>query len=205
MTVLDVVSSLDRMHVQQKFAPLVNRYQVSTVGPDGRSPYQPLAFVQERRFKIREQIDFYTDESRSDVLLRLRSRKVLEVRGRADVLLPDGTLIGSLQKVFKRSLWRSTWQVLDPSGTVVATAHESSVPLAILRRAWGAIPYLNNVPFFLPFHFDILIDDRQVGRYTRIAAIRDRYLLDLTADPERRIDRRVALALTIALDALQDR
>jgi len=38
MDVLATVAALDRLYVQQKFAPLVNRYRVSTVGPDGAGP-----------------------------------------------------------------------------------------------------------------------------------------------------------------------
>ncbi len=205
MTVLDQVATLDRLFVQQKFAPVANLYRISTVGPDGRSEGVPLVFVRQRRLKIREQIDFYGDEEEREVVLRLKARKVFEFRGRTDVVLPDGTVIGQLQKVFGRSLLRSTWQVLDPQSREVATAQESSLPLALIRRAWDAIPYAGDIPFFLPFHFDIYVGGRQVGVYRRLPALRDRYLLDLSGDTDRVIDRRVAMAFTVALDALQDR
>jgi hypothetical protein len=35
--------------------------------------------------------------------------------------------------------------------------------------------------------------------------LRDRYVLDLTGDAERRIDRRLGIALAIGLDTLQNR
>jgi hypothetical protein len=162
--------------------------------------------VRQKRLKIREQIDFWTDESQSVPLLRLRARKVFEFRGMTDVLVPGGGVIGTLKKNFGRSLLRSSWTVLDPAGNPVATARESSVLLAVLRRIWGALPYAGDIPFFLPFHFTIHAPDgRQIGRYTRVAAIRDRYVLDLSGDPQRVVDRRVAMAFTVALDALQDR
>jgi hypothetical protein len=77
--------------------------------------------------------------------------------------------------------------------------------MARLRRLWGWIPYVGDIPFFIPFHFEINIGDRKVGDYSRPPGITDRYVLDLTGDTERKIDRRVAMAFTIALDALQDR
>jgi len=204
VSVLDEVAGLDAMFVQQEFAPLQNRYTISTVGPDGRAG-RPLVYVRQKRLKIREQIDFFADAAQTSPVLRLRARKVFEFRGRTDVLLPDGTVIGQLQKVFGRSLVSSTWQVLDAEGTVVATAQESSLFIAVLRRGWGFIPVVGDVPFLLPFHFDITIGDRPVGRYRRVAALRDRYVLDLSGDTDRAIDRRVAMAFTVALDALQDR
>ena len=40
---------------------------------------------------------------------------------------------------------------------------------------------------------------------TRKFQLRDRYVLDLAGDAERAIDRRLAIALAIALDTLQNR
>lgn len=208
MDVLDRVTGLDRLFVQQKFAPLVNRYLVSAVAADGNSPGEPLCEVRQKRMKIREQITFSAPDADGDgePVLLLRSRHVFEVRGVTDVLLPGGEPLGALRKVFGASLVRSTWEVQDPSGVVVAVAREASVPIAVLRRIWGQIPYVGGVPFLLPFHFNIAAPDgRPLGTYRRLPALRDRYLLDLSADVERRLDRRVAMALTIALDALQDR
>ena len=203
---LDRVQHLDQLFVQQRFAPVANLYRISTLGPDGRSAGELLAAVRQKRMKIRERIDFFADEAQTVPLLRLQSRRVFEFRGVTDVVLPDGQVIGTLKKVFGASLLRSSWSVLDPSGREVATARESSLFIAILRRLWSSIPYVGDVPFFLPFHFDLHAPDgRQIGRYTRIVALRDRYVLDLSGDPERRLDRRVAMAFTVALDALQDR
>ncbi len=203
---LAYIAGLDHLFVQQKFAPIANKYTVSTLGPDGKSPAQPLAFVQQKRMKIREQIDFFADEAKTVPLMRLQARKVFEFRGVTDVLIPSGQVIGSFKKNFGKSLLRSSWTILAPNGQPVATAQESNMFIAILRRVWGALPYVSSVPFFLPFHFDIAYPDgRQFGRYTRVAALRDRYVLDLSGDPQRWLDRRLALAFTVALDALQDR
>jgi hypothetical protein len=205
MNALDQVTTTDQFFVQQRFAPLVNLYRISTVGPDGRSEGQPLAYVRQKRMRIREEITFYADEAQREPMLRLKARKVFEFRGRTDVQLPDGQVIGQLQKVFGASLVRSSWQILDARGNVVGTARESSLPMAILRRVWSALPILENIPVTPPFHFDIFVGGRQIGRFTRLLAFRDRYLMDLTGDPERVLDRRVALAFCVALDALQDR
>jgi hypothetical protein len=200
------VAQVDHLFVQQKFAPLVNKYTVSTLGPDGRSPGQPVAFVQQKRMRIREQIDFYADEAKTVPLLRLQARKVFEFRGMTDVVIPSGQVIGSFRKNFGKSLVRSSWTILAPNGQPLAIAYESNMIIAILRRVWSAIPYIGDAPFFIPFHFDLAYPDgRKIGHYHRITAFRDRYVLDLSGDPQRWLDRRLALAFTVALDALQDR
>jgi len=200
------VATLDHFFVQQKFAPIANVYRISAVAPDG-NPGELVAFVKQKRMKIREQIDFYTDESQAVPLLRLRARKVFEFRGMTDVLLPDGgQVIGTVKKNFAMSLVRSSWSVLDPAGREVATARESSMFFAVLRRIWDLVPFVGDVPYFIPFHFDIHgPDGRLLGTYVRRWALRDRYLMDLSGDPQRLLDRRLMLAFTVALDALQDR
>ena len=200
------VATLDRFFVQQQFAPIANIYRISAVGPDG-NPAEPVAYVRQKRMKIREQIDFYADESQSVPLLRLRARKVFEFRGMTDVLLPNGgQVIGSVKKNFAMSLLRSSWSVLDPAGREVATAREKSMFFAVLRRVWALIPFVGDIPYFIPFHFDIHgPDGRLLGTYVRRWALRDRYLMDLSGDPQRWLDRRVMMAFTVALDALQDR
>ncbi len=136
---LDRIRYLDQFFVQQRFAPVANLYLISTVGLDGRSAGELLASVRQKRMKIREQINFFADEAQTVPLLQLRARKVFEFRGVTDVVLPDGQVIGTLRKAFGASLLRSSWSVLDAAGVEVATARESSMFIAILRRIWSSI------------------------------------------------------------------
>lgn len=202
---LERIESLDKFLVQQKFAPLVNIYRVSTVGSDGESEGEPLLHVRQKRMKIREEIEIFGDEDRKNLVLRIKSKKVFEFRGRSEVQLPDGTVIGQLQKVFGRSMFRSTWEVLDASGAVVATAQESSMPIAILRRVWGFIPFANEIPCPIPFDFTIEAGGREIGSYKRLWSLRDKYLMAFEPGTGDLLDRRVAVAFAIALDSLQDR
>ena len=81
------------------------------------------------------------------------------------------------------------------------------MPVALVRRAVHVVPYLENVAGWLPipYHFEFLRDEQPIGSLQRILGVRDRYVLDLSGDPERLIDRRVALALAVGMDALQAR
>ena len=202
--VLERIASLDRFYIQQQFTLVVNKYTVSTVDSSG-GVGEPLLHVKQKRMKVREEIDLYADEDQRQKALQIKRRTVFELQGRTDVKLADGTIIGQLQKAFGKSLLRSTWEILDADGNLVATAQEQSVAVALLRRFGDFIPFAGWITNFLPFHFDIAIDGRVVGTYIRQITIRDSYVMDLSQDTERRIDRRVAAAFAIALDALQSR
>jgi hypothetical protein len=186
----------DRFEIDQLIRPIVNLYRITADG-------QPVAFVRQQRLKIKEDIRFFADENETEELFRIKARAVLEFSGRYDVTTPAGERIGVLGKVFGKSLLRSTWSVLDGHEQELAIAKERSQFWAIVRRAVDVIPYGDFIP--IVFHFTIDAGDRHLGDFTRRIGIRDRYDLDLSGDPERRIDRRLAIALAIALDALQSR
>jgi hypothetical protein len=77
------------------------------------------------------------------------------------------------------------------------------VPVAVLRRLIDFVPYGELVPIL--FQFTMQMDGREIGELRRPIGLRDRYTLTLRGDPDRRLDRRVAIALAVALDALQSR
>jgi hypothetical protein len=193
----------DAYFVDQLIRPIANLYRISTLGADGSSPGQPLAFVRQKKLAIKEDIRFFADETEAEELFRIKARAVFDVRGRFDITTPEGERIGLLENVFGISLLRSTWRIYDANEQQVALAQEKSMPMAILRRAIDLVPYGELVPIL--FQFTILMDWREVGELRRPIGLRDRYILKLGGDPDRRIDRRVAVALAIALDALQSR
>jgi uncharacterized protein YxjI len=203
VTERDSVFAHDAFFIDQLIRPIANLYRISTLGPDGTSPGQPLAFVRQKKLAIKEDIRFFADESEGNELFRIKARQIFEVRGRYDVTSPDGARLGVLEKVFGASLLRSTWRIYDAEEQQLAVAQEKSMPVAILRRLIDFVPYGELVPIL--FQFTIQMDGREVGGLRRPVGLRDRYILKLGGDPDRRIDRRVAVALAIALDALQSR
>jgi uncharacterized protein YxjI len=188
--------SEDRFVIDQLIKPMVNLYRISA----GQTP---VAFVRQKRMAIKEDIRFYADESETHELWRIKARSMMEFSGRYDVTTPEGEKIGILGKVFGKSLLRSTWQILDVAAQELAIAQERSPAVAILRRVIDVIPYGDFVP--IPFHFTIDAGERHIGDLNRRLGFRDTYDLDVSGDVERKIDRRLAVSLGIALDALQSR
>jgi uncharacterized protein YxjI len=188
--------SEDRFVIDQLIRPMVNLYRISA-GPT------PVAFVRQKRMAIKEDIRFFADENETRELWRIKARSMMEFSGRYDVTTPEGEKIGILGKVFGKSLLRSTWQILDVAAQELAIAQERSPAVAILRRVIDVIPYGDFVP--IPFHFTIDAGERHIGDLNRRLGFRDTYDLDVSGDVERKIDRRLAVSLGIALDALQSR
>ena len=197
----------DRFLVSQRFRPMVNQYEVSTLGPDGKSPGEPVCFVEQKRMKLKEDLRAFTDDSKTTEVFRIKAQQVWDPRARYDVTDPQGQPIGQLQKVFGKSLLRSTWRIYDAAGEEIAWARERSIWVALFRRLIGLVPFIGEFLELLPipYHFDYYRGDDRIGGLERILGVRDRYRLDVSGDTERKLDRRVAIALAIGLDALQAR
>ena len=195
----------DAFYVDQLFRPVANLYRISTLAEDARSPGEPVAFVRQKRLALKEDLRFFRDETETEELFRIKARRVLDVgrKPRYDVLDPAGERIGVLQHDVLGSLLRTRWSVLDADEREVAWAREKSLGVALFRRLSELVPLLDAVP--VAYHFTIIVGTRPVGELRRLLRVRDRYVLDLSGDLGREIDRRLAVALAVALDALQQR
>lgn len=198
----------DRFILRQKFRFVVNEYEFSIPTADGEAPGPPFCFVRQKPFKFKEDIRFFTDESRTVELMRIKARQRFDPRARYDVVASDGTKIGEIQKVFGASLLRSTYTLFDGSGREVATVTEKNVWVALFRRLVGFIPYIENIASWLPIPYDFVFqrDGTTIGEHRRqLWKVIDVYTIDLSGDPERTLDRRLVLALAVGMDALQAR
>jgi uncharacterized protein YxjI len=184
------VQARTRFWVRQKITLMVNRYTVSTVGP-GDSVGEEVCFVEQKRMTLREQVTF----RRGGVpWFGFKARSVVDLGATYDVTGADGAEIGLFRKDFGRSLLRSTWHLQQP-GLPQVTGTERNLVVALLRRATDTVP--------LPFHFDFVSPDgHRVMSLDRRWGLRDRYLLEV---PNPVLDRRLGIAMAVALDALQSR
>jgi uncharacterized protein YxjI len=197
----------DLFLLRQRWAPVINRYEFTLPGPDGE-PGEPVCFVEQKRFKFKEDIRFFSDDTKQSEVMRLKARQRFDPAARYDITDASGVKIGELQKVFGASLLRSTYRLYDASGNETAKATEKSLLVALFRRLVGFIPYVDNVADWLPipYHFVFKRGDEVLANNTRRAwKIRDTYRIDLSGDPERTLDRRLVLAAAVGMDALQAR
>jgi hypothetical protein len=193
----------DRFLVDQLVRPIANLYRVTPLAIGETPAGGPIAFVRQKKLAVKEDIRFYADEEETQEVFRIKARSVFDIGGARYEVVADGERIGLLEHVFGKSLLRSTWRVFDAQEHEVALAQERSVPMAIARRAVDFVPYGEWVP--IPYNFDLLADGRAIGHLNRKFQLRDRYVLDLSGDADRRLDRRLGIALAIGLDTLQNR
>lgn len=204
----------DAFIVNQPFTWFVNRYRVHEPAGEGFAPGALLAFCEQKRFALKEDLRIHRDEAMTGELMRIKARRVIDIGGRYDVTDAAGASIGILERRARQSLLRTTWALLDTSGAELAVMRERSIPIATFRRVRNLLEFIPLIGLMIglvldlipiSYHFDLLRDGEVVGGHTRKLGIRDRYRLEITGDPDHLIDRRLLIAMGIGLDALQSR
>lgn len=151
-------------------------------------------------------IHFYTDESRSTRLLDvLQENKFMILSAYYAVLLPDGTPLGRFKKNYLYNLFRKRWYGYDAQLQPFLIAMEDSMILSLLRRFLGPMFGLLRTNFIIRRMNADGTAGTTIGEFNRKFTLLDRYVLDLSADPTRTLDRRLAVALGILLDTGEKR
>ena len=183
---------LTTFFVRQRLAMLTNRYEIVAANPDG-SPGELLGLAEQKKMALREQVTFWSDDTRSRQVFGFRARKVVDLGSGYDIVDEAGQQIGFFRKDFGASLLRSTFHVEGPG--FAGTGQERSQLVALVRRFSDFD--------FLPIHFDYVdAQGQRLLSVERRATLRDSYTVHV---PDPRVDFRVAAAVAVAMDVLMSR
>jgi len=147
---------------------------------------------------LKRHVLFYRDESRTDKLIDvLQDKKIHIIVATFTLRSATGEVIAKFRKNYLHNFIRRKWQVIAPSGEVICTVKEDSIILSILRRFLGPLFYSLLRTNFI---FCRQESDEIIGEFNRKFTLFDRYVLDMSSDPTRSLDRRIALAMGVMLD-----
>ncbi|HEY7194868.1 MAG TPA: hypothetical protein VH439_14095 [Gemmatimonadales bacterium] len=146
---------------------------------------------------VKRHVTFYRDESKREKLLTiLQDKKFQPITMTYTIRDARGRPIAKFGKNWLFNAIRKRWYVWNARGDLLFLAKEDSVILSLLRRLIGPLFGLLRTNFiFLPAGTEDVI-----GEFKRKFTILDRYVLDMTGDPQRLMDRRIAIALGVMLD-----
>ena len=178
-----------RYQMAQKMLSIGKKYYIK----DGNG--NDLFFARMEKFKLKPKIFVYADDSQHDEVLTIAPRNILDFNATYDVIdSKRKALVGSLKREGIHSMFQNQWNIMDAGGNVIGSARETGI-MALVRRfviGWK-------------LDFEVYFQGRKVGDLTRAISIGDKYTLDLSGDPEKMLDRRLAVAMLPLLDAGEDR
>jgi len=154
-------------------------------------------YVEQKMFRLREDIRVFNDESKTQELLLIQARNIIDFSAAYDVIeAASGQKVGVLRRKGFRSMLRDEWEVLDAADQPIGMLFEDSVGQALLRR------FL--LGSFLPQNYDITIGDE------RVADLRQKFnpfayqmTLDFSMDTANKLDRRLGIAAGVLLAIIE--
>lgn len=163
--------------------------------------YDPMGnlvmFSEQKMFKWREDIRVYADEAKTQEVLSIKARQIVDFSAAYDVV--DTALnqkVGALRRKGLRSILRDEWGVLDANDNVKGLLFEDSMGLALLRRLL--------LGSWLPQNYDISFGETRVADLKQnFNLFRYELNLDFTMDAGNLLDRRLGIAAGILLAAVE--
>jgi hypothetical protein len=156
-----------------------------------------VMFSEQKMFKWREDIRVYADEAKTQEVLSIKARQIVDFSAAYDVV--DTALnqkVGALRRKGLRSILRDEWEVLDANDNVKGLLFEDSMGLALLRRLL--------LGSWLPQNYDISFGETRVADLKQnFNLFRYELNLDFTMDAGHLLDRRLGIAAGILLAAVE--
>ena len=159
---------------------------------------QLVLFSEQKMFKLREDIRVYTDEGKTQEVLTIKARQIIDFSAAYDVLdSATGQKIGALRRKGLASMLRDEWEILDVNDNPVGKLFEDSMGLALLRRLLTGL---------VPQNYDVTIGETRVADYRQNFNPFTYHLnIDFSMDSANQLDRRIGIALGILLAVVEGR
>ncbi|MDK1027771.1 MAG: hypothetical protein QGM50_05325 [Anaerolineae bacterium] len=188
---MNPIFQYDRYLLKRQIFALTGKFRY--FDPSGKL----VMYVEQKMFKLREDIRVYSDESKTQEVLQIKARQIIDFSAAYDVIdSAENKKVGTLRRKGFRSMLRDEWEVLDVNDQVIGKLFEDNIWLALLRRL-----FLSNL---LPQNYDITLrEQRVVDLKQRFNLFRYELDVDFSFDPAKTLDRRVGLAAGILLAAIE--
>lgn len=104
---------------------------------------QQVAFVHQNAWKLKEDIRIYTDETKSKEIFNIRADRVLDFKAKYYFTETDsGKDLGYVQPRALRSIWRTTYQIFAPDGTVTHHIKEDNPWVKVGDAIFNELPII---------------------------------------------------------------
>lgn len=158
-----------------------------------------IMFSEQKMFKLKEDIRVYSDETKTQEVLSIQARQIIDFSAAYDVVdTAMNQKVGTLRRKGWSSMLRDEWQVLDANDNQIGVLFEDSMGLAMLRR------FL--LGSWLPQNYDITFGEQRVADLKqRFNLFRYELDIDMSMNIGKQLDPRMGIAAGILLAAIEGR
>lgn len=134
--------------------PVNFKFKIGTISNDfiaTDSTGKTIAYVRQKMFKLKEDIQIFNDESKSKVNYQIKADRWLDFSAAYAFYDENGKEFGKIVRKGWRSIWKAEYQIIDENQKLQYTVVEESAWVKFLDSFLGQIPILS---FFTGYLFN---------------------------------------------------
>ncbi|OSI17459.1 hypothetical protein BWD09_05580 [Neisseria dentiae] len=125
---------------------------------------ETVAYTRQKIFKIKESIEIFRNSSRSERLYTIKADRIIDFNANYTVRNAQDQVIGQIKRSGMKSLWQTSFTIMDAQGQTLYTMREKNPWVAVLDGIVGEIPVIGMLTgyFFNPGYGVTAPDGREV-------------------------------------------
>jgi hypothetical protein len=184
--------------------PLELSFKIATIGTRVRvvdAAGRQIAYLRKKKFRLKEDVRIYEDESQERELYRIRADRVVDFGASYAVSGPDGRPLGAIRQRGVRSIWKSSYEVSGPNGKTIGVIHEENPFVKVLDGLAEAVPFADSLGglFFNPAYLVDLGGETVLRMQKERSVFESRFRLDRLSDLSEEEDLLLASLMMVLL------
>ncbi len=126
-----------------------------------------IAYVRQKMFKLKEDIQIFSDPTKSQVNFRIKANQWLDFSAAYNMTDADGNYLGKIARKGWASIWKAHYQIIDQNENLQFDVREENAWVKVWDSFLGEIPFLG---FFSGYLFNpaYVVMDMQGNQVVKI-------------------------------------
>lgn len=126
--------------------PLTLKFKITTFSNDfviKDANDNMLAYVRQKMFKLKEEIQIYNNDSKQQLLYTIKANKWLDFSAAYTFTNEHGIAIGQVLRKGWASIWKARYDILDAQNNKDLFIEENNAWIKVIDSFFGQIPVIN--------------------------------------------------------------
>jgi hypothetical protein len=161
-----------------------------------------VGYVRQKMMKLIEEVQVYSDESRSELNYTIKANKWLDFSASYAFTDKNGKEIGRIARKGWASLWKANYDIFDESQMKALFVREENPWAKVFDSIMGEIPILNFFTgyFFHPTYAVTRPDETKIARLSKVSSFfGSKFTIDKLTALEKGEEERIVLGLMMLI------
>ena len=131
-----------------------------------------IAYVRQKMFKLKEDIEIFSDETRTRVNYKIKADRWLDFSAAYSFYDADGKVIGKIARKGWRSIWKAQYEIIDQHDKLQYSINEENGMIKVFDSLLGQIPILGILTgyFFNPSYLITDTNQKHIVKMKKVAS-----------------------------------